>query len=192
MISTDQSQYGSRAVVALGSNLGDSIGLLRDAVARLGKWSAAPPVTSSLWRTSPVDCPPGSPSFVNCVVMIVPLAGETPETLLGRLQELEREAGRRPKLVVNEARPLDLDLIFWGAEVRETEYLTLPHPRAAFRQFVLRPLVEIAPELVFPGHSVTVAKLLEGLRSDEVLVRMGDSVSGAIGNTHSSPFSECP
>jgi 2-amino-4-hydroxy-6-hydroxymethyldihydropteridine diphosphokinase len=174
MSSTDQFRQELRVVIALGSNLGDSVGLLRDAVARLGKWSATPVICSSLWRTSPVDCPPGSPPFVNCVAMIAPLARETPENLLGRLQELERAFGRRPKVIVNEARPLDLDLILWGDEVRAMEHLTLPHPRALSRQFVLRPLVEIAPELVFPGRSETVADLLEGLRTDEVLVRVGD------------------
>jgi 2-amino-4-hydroxy-6-hydroxymethyldihydropteridine diphosphokinase len=178
MSSTDQSRHVPRVVIALGSNLGDSSRLLRDAVARLRMWSAAPLLSSSLWRTSPVDCPPGSPPFVNCVVMMAPLVGETPETLLGRLQELEREFGRRPKWVVNEARPLDLDLILWGAEVRSTAYLTLPHPRALCRQFVLRPLAEIAPEMVFPGRPETVAGLLGLLRTDEVLVRMGDSESG--------------
>ncbi len=127
---------------------------------------------SSLWRSTPVDCPPGSPQFLNAVVAwTLPRVG-TPEGLLESLQALEREFGRRPKLVLNEARPLDLDLILWGDEVRSTERLVLPHPRAHVRQFVLRPLAEILPSLQLPGRQETVASLLLILRSDEALERV--------------------
>ncbi len=119
-----------------------------------------------------MDCPPGSPDFINAVVAFTPLPRFTPETLLAELQALERELGRRPKLVLNEARPLDLDLIAWGSEVRDTPTLTLPHPRAHVRRFVLLPLSELAPELVLPGQTRTVAELLAGLQSEEVLERV--------------------
>ena len=158
--------------VALGSNLGDSISVLVEAMERLEAFSAGPVRRSSFWGTSPVDCPPGSPPFVNAVVALTPVAGETPETLLGKLQALEREFGRRPKKVLNEPRPLDLDIIAWGNETRSTPALTLPHPRAAQRQFVLRPLAEIAPDLVLPGGVNSVAALLAELRTDEVIRRL--------------------
>lgn len=160
------------AFVALGSNLGDSASLLGEAMLRLESLSAKPIRCSSLWSTSPVDCPPGSPPFVNAVVALEPLPGETPESLLAKLQELEREFGRRPKKVLNEPRPLDLDLIAWGNETRSGSVLTLPHPRAVLRQFVLRPLAEIAPELVLPGQFKTVATLLGELRTDEHIERL--------------------
>jgi 2-amino-4-hydroxy-6-hydroxymethyldihydropteridine diphosphokinase len=113
-----------------------------------------------------VDCPPGSPPFLNAVVGFHPRPGETPESLLARLQALEREFGRRPKQLLNEPRPLDLDLIAFGAEVRATPQLTLPHPRAHLRRFVLEPLAEIAPGLVLPGQQASVAKLLATLPVD--------------------------
>jgi 2-amino-4-hydroxy-6-hydroxymethyldihydropteridine diphosphokinase len=94
------------------------------------------------------------------------------ETSPRRLQGLEREFGRRPKSVLNEARPLDLDLIVWGDEIRETARLTLPHPRALQREFVLRPLAQIAPDLMFPGIGKTVASLLENLSTGEALERL--------------------
>ena len=121
---------------------------------------------SSLWETTPVDCPPGSPVFVNAVAGLLPRRGETPESLLAKLQGLEREFGRRPKKVLNEARPLDLDLLAFGGEQRATEELTLPHPRAHQRRFVLQPLSEIAPDLILPGQSKSVAELLERLPPD--------------------------
>jgi 2-amino-4-hydroxy-6-hydroxymethyldihydropteridine diphosphokinase len=123
-------------------------------------------LVSSLWQTTPVDCPPGSPAFVNAVVGLVPREGETPESLLAKLQALEKEFGRRPKEVLNEPRPLDLDLIAFGNESRVTRELTLPHPRAHERHFVLQPLSEIAPDLILPGQTKSVTELLHRLPPD--------------------------
>lgn len=160
------------AYIALGSNLGDSRALVLAAMDRLEKLSAVPLLRSSLWQSTPVDCPPGSPLFVNAVVGLTPLRGETPEGLLEKLKVLETEFGRRPKLALNEARPLDLDLIAWGNEMRSTPVLTLPHPRAHLRRFVLQPLAEIAPAFVLPSFAISVAELLARLCSDEVLKRV--------------------
>ncbi len=131
-----------------------------------------PLLISSLWQTSPVDCPPGSPKFVNAVVGLVPRQGETPESLLAKLQSLEREFGRQHTGIRNAPRPLDLDLIAFGTETRATKELTLPHPHAWQRRFVLQPLSEIAPALVLPGQSKTVAELLAELGTDETLERL--------------------
>ncbi len=160
------------AFVALGSNLGDSQRVLREAMQQLQAISRQPLVKSSLWQTSPVDCPPGSPLFVNAVVALVPGVGETPESLLAQLQAMEKEFGRRPKKVLNEPRPLDLDLIAFGREAWNTLELTLPHPRAHLRRFVLQPLSEIAPKLIMPGQTQTIAELLEHLPANETLVRL--------------------
>src|ERR1700747_461882 len=97
---------------------------------RLQEFSDAPLRKSRLFETTPVDCPPGSPNFVNAVIALVPRSEETPESLLARLQALEKEFGRAPKKVLNEPRPLDLDLIAFGDEVRATPGFMLPHPRA--------------------------------------------------------------
>jgi 2-amino-4-hydroxy-6-hydroxymethyldihydropteridine diphosphokinase len=160
------------AFVALGSNVGDSPDILRRAVERLAELSTRPLLMSSLWQTTPVDCPPGSPPFVNAVVAFTPLSGETPESLLGKLLTLEKEFGRKPKEVLNEPRRLDLDLIAFGHETRRTSELTLPHPRAHQRRFVLQPLSEIAPDLILPNQHNTVAYLLAHLASDEKLVKL--------------------
>lgn len=153
-------------VIALGANLGDPVGQLRAAFDRLDELAAAPVRRSSVWESTPVDCPPGSPSFANAVALLQPRPAATPETLLAQLQALEREFGRQPKTVLNEARALDLDLIAWGGETRSTPALILPHPRAHRREFVLRPLAELVPAWLFPGQSRTVAELLAGLVPD--------------------------
>ena len=152
--------------VALGSNLGDSRATILRAIERLRELSVQPLLRSSLWVTAPVDCPPGSPQFVNAVAGLVPRRGETPFSLLSKLQALEKQFGRQPKKMLNEARPLDLDLIAFGSEVCRTKGLVLPHPRAHERQFVLQPLSEIAPDLVLPGQKLTVEELLRRLPVD--------------------------
>jgi 2-amino-4-hydroxy-6-hydroxymethyldihydropteridine diphosphokinase len=166
------SEFQNLAVVALGSNLGNSRKIISDAMARLQNFSATPILESSLWQTSPVDCPPNSPKFLNAVVGLVPLENETPESLLAKLQTLEKEFGRPPKKALNEPRPLDLDLIAFGAQTRNFPTLTLPHPRAHERQFVLQPLNEIAPDLILPGQTQTVSQLLANLRSDEQCAKL--------------------
>ena len=155
-----RSEVGKLAIVALGSNLGDCRRNIQRAMERLEELSDGPLLRSSLWKTAPVDCPPGSPAFVNAVAGLRPRAGETPESLLGKLQGLENDFGRQMKTVLNEPRPLDLDLIAFGSETRAGKELTLPHPRAHQRRFVLQPLSEIAPDLVLPGQKKTVLHLL--------------------------------
>ncbi|HTY87195.1 MAG TPA: 2-amino-4-hydroxy-6-hydroxymethyldihydropteridine diphosphokinase [Candidatus Acidoferrum sp.] len=159
------------AYVALGSNLGRSVEILHEAVTWMRQLSEQPFLKSSLWQTSPVDCPPGSPMFVNAVVALTPPAGETPESLLPKLQRIEKNFGRAPKRVLNEPRPLDLDLIAFGSEVRNSPDLVLPHPRAHMRRFVLQPLSEIAPDLLLPGQSKTVFQLLKELPPGETVIR---------------------
>ena len=160
------------AIIALGSNLGDSRGIILDAMARLETLSDKPILKSSLWETVPVDCPPGSPKFVNAVMGLFPPENETPPGLLRKLRKLERKFGRQPKKILNEARPLDLDLIAFGNETLKSPELILPHPRAHLRRFVLQPLSEIAPDFVLPGQVRTVAELLAGLPPDEIITKL--------------------
>lgn len=149
--------------MALGSNLGDPRRTLSECFLQLQAFSAERLARSSLYETDPVDCPPGSPPFLNAVAGLVPIAGETPESLLARLLQLEKAFGRQPKKILNESRPLDLDLIAFGNQVRATPTLILPHPRAAERRFVLEPLAEIAPGLILPGQTHSICQLLAAL-----------------------------
>ena len=167
------------AFVALGSNVGDSVATVLAAMDRLELLSATRLRRSSLWRSTPVDCPPGSPDFVNAVVALEPLPGETPESLLDKLQAIEAGFGRRPKQVLNEPRPLDLDLIAFGGERRSSARLTLPHPRAHLRRFVLEPLAEIAPDSILAGQKETVGVLLGRLEAAEPVQRLARQSGGA-------------
>ena len=122
-----------------------------------------------------MDCPPDSPKFVNAVVGLIPRDRETPESLLKKLSDLEKEFGRAPKTILNEPRPLDLDLIAFGSETRNVPDLILPHPRAHLRRFVLEPLNEIAPDFILAGQGRTVSQLLADLHSDEAVVKINNS-----------------
>jgi 2-amino-4-hydroxy-6-hydroxymethyldihydropteridine diphosphokinase len=160
------------AFIALGSNLGDSAAILRQAMEGLQSLSDHPIRRSSLWRSAPVDCPPDAPDFVNAVVGLIPRSGETPESLLAQLQRLEAQHGRARGPVRNAPRPLDRDLIAFGPVIRKSPELTLPHPRAHQRRFVLAPLAEIAPELRLPGFSRPVSGLLGELPDEPVVTRL--------------------
>jgi 2-amino-4-hydroxy-6-hydroxymethyldihydropteridine diphosphokinase len=162
------------AFVALGSNLGDPRGNVFRALRLLQSLSDLALRRSSLWETTPVDCPPGSARFINAVAGLAPRPSETPRSLLARLQSLEKQLGRQPKRILNEPRVIDLDLIAFGSQTLDAPDLVLPHPRACRRRFVLQPLSEIAPEYIFPGQRKSVAQLLKELDSSEALRRVPD------------------
>ena len=154
-----------RVVVAIGANQGDAEAIVKAACMRLLARSGGNFRASGLYRSSPVDCPAGSPDFINAAVCMSALAGESPESLLQYLQQLEREFGRTRGLPRNSPRELDLDLIVFADEVRDTPMLQLPHPRGHLRRFVLEPVSEVAGDLVWPGLGVEVRVLCAALRA---------------------------
>ncbi len=132
---------------------------MRAAIAELEKWG--PLRASSLWRSEPLGGDPGQPWYVNAVVELE-LEGD-PFACLARLRALERAAGRPDLRPRNAPRVLDLDLLLFGRAVVQTAELTLPHPGLGQRRFVLAPLAELAPALVPPGETRSVAELLRDL-----------------------------
>ena len=151
-------------VIALGSNLGDRMGTLQAAVDAI---AALPAVSvtgiSPVYETAPVGGP-DQPDYLNAV-----LAARTtlpPHSLLDALHEIEAAAGR-VRTVRWGARTLDLDIIAYGSQVADDPVLTLPHPRAAERAFVLGPWHDLDPSAELPGHG-TVAETLAALAADGV------------------------
>jgi 2-amino-4-hydroxy-6-hydroxymethyldihydropteridine diphosphokinase len=159
-------------LVALGSNRGDSVAIVQCAMRELERFAAAPLRASSLWRTSPVDCPPGSADFINAVVAFEARADLSAQSLLDELKALERAHGRAAPDERNAPRELDLDLLLFGTEQRADAHLTLPHPRAHLRRFVLAPAAEVAAGVVWPGLGRTVAELLARLDDRDIAVRL--------------------
>ena len=148
------------ALVGLGANLGAPVDQLEAAMDALEALATTPSAMrrSALWASAPVDCPPGSPDFVNAVVALPVAPGTDPEALLARLLDLEQAAGRA-RSVRNAPRSLDLDLLLFGEHVLATPRLTLPHPRGHLRAFVLLPAAAVAPDQSWPGTGRPIAEL---------------------------------
>jgi len=161
------STQNSMVLVGLGSNQGDSVAIVGAAMDRLNEFADGGLRRSALWRTSPVNCPPDSADFINAAVAFLPRRGLDPETLLDALKSLEREFGRAQAMVRNAPRELDLDLLLYGDECRNSESFTLPHPRAVDRLFVLAPAQQVLPDAVWPGTGKTISRLLAELTTDE-------------------------
>jgi 2-amino-4-hydroxy-6-hydroxymethyldihydropteridine diphosphokinase len=155
-----------RAGIALGSNLGDRLENLREARKQVSQLPRVrkPILHSHIFETTPVGCEEGAPSFYNAVIELG-FAG-TADQLLHQLQGIERRLGRRCDHARNVSRTIDLDLLYFGEEQRVSDALHLPHGRMKGREFVLRPLAEIAPQLRLPGEKASVVELLAKLPAD--------------------------
>jgi len=164
-------------LIGLGSNRGDSRRIVLEAMERLTAFAAGEVRCSSLWRTSPVDCPPESDDFINAAASFVPHPGLTPEGLLQALKDLEREYGRGAALVKNAPRELDLDLLLFDEQTRNSDTFVLPHPRAVDRLFVLAPAEEVLPGATWPGTDRTISELRSRLETDEAVERLEESTA---------------
>ncbi|PLX95227.1 MAG: 2-amino-4-hydroxy-6-hydroxymethyldihydropteridine diphosphokinase [Desulfuromonas sp.] len=158
--------------IALGSNLGDRLAILRGAKKALAKIAGLRLVgSSSLYRTAPVGGPTGQGEYLNAVLQFE--ATLAPFTLLERCQQIELDFGRERQERWG-ARTLDLDLIAYGTLCLTTTDLQLPHPRAHERRFVLAPLAELVPTLSLPGQPYRVAELLATLPGEDEVTRATD------------------
>lgn len=153
----------SHVGLGLGANLGNPTANLREAVDRLRKAGLEFEALSSLYRTKPWGVT-DQPDFVNaCALARTDL---DPLSLLDCVQAVEHDMGRRRSLRWG-PRPIDIDILFYDDLVSADPRLTLPHPGLMERAFVLRPLAEIAPELVIGGQRL--ADAAEKLGSDSVV-----------------------
>jgi 2-amino-4-hydroxy-6-hydroxymethyldihydropteridine diphosphokinase len=141
--------------LSLGSNLGDREAQLRKALEELQHEGVLLVRKSSIYETEPVDAT-DQPDFLNLVCQV-----ETtlePESLLAACQEVESRMGRR-RGKSNEARNIDIDILFYGRRIVKKPFLKIPHPAWRRRNFVLIPLTEIAPNFRDPVSDQTVQEL---------------------------------
>ena len=139
-----------RAIVALGSNLGDRVGFLKLAVEELGDSLMA---QSQVFETAPVGGPEHQGAYLNMVVAVD--TSLDPFAMLRRCQRIESLALRQ-RIVHWGPRTLDVDLLFFDDISIASPELTIPHPRYGERRFVLTPLAEVAPELCPPDWDATL------------------------------------
>jgi 2-amino-4-hydroxy-6-hydroxymethyldihydropteridine diphosphokinase len=145
------------AYIGIGSNLGDRAGNLLLAVRCLIEADFEVCSLSNIYETEPVEIESHT-DFLNMVAE-VQVRDVRPTQMMARLLRIEYVLGRRSK-AQNKPRTIDLDLLFFGTEVIQTEFLTLPHPRIHLRKFVLVPLAEIAPHFVHPVLRKEIQELL--------------------------------
>ena len=132
-------------VIALGGNLGDVPAAFRRACEALSNAGFRIRRFSSLYRTEPVGCEPDAPVFTNAALS--GFWGATASELLRLCQKIEADNGRPNDHAHHVSRTLDLDIILFGRETVRLPDLTVPHPEAARRDFVMDPLREIEPDL---------------------------------------------
>ena len=132
-------------VIALGGNLGDVPAAFRRACDSLSNAGFRIRRFSSLLKTAPVGCEPGAPEFTNAAVS--GFWSGTPSELLRVCQKIEAENGRPNDHAHHVSRTLDLDIILFGRDTIALPDLTVPHPEAANRDFVMVPVREIESEL---------------------------------------------
>ncbi len=138
-----------RVALGLGSNLGDRLDYLQAAVDTLTETPDIDPVAvSGVYETEPVGGPEGQPAFLNAVLVVDTMLSA--RTLVERAQAVEDAYGRSRQERWG-PRTLDIDLLAVGREQIDEPGLTVPHPLAASRAFVLAPWAEIDPDFELPG-----------------------------------------
>lgn len=163
------SLHSTVAYIGLGSNLSEPFKQVNNAIKDIEKIAQSQiQSTSSLYLSKPMG-PQDQDDFINAVLALE--TSLSPIELLDALQVIENKAGRVRKENRWGARILDLDIILFGNEVINSERLTIPHYGMTKREFVLTPLVEIAPELKLPnGQQV---KILEQNIENNAMVKLG-------------------
>jgi 2-amino-4-hydroxy-6-hydroxymethyldihydropteridine diphosphokinase len=159
----------AQAILALGSNIEPRTSYIEEALQAIRQLSGIYNVrVSSLHETEPVDVPEGEQHklFLNAVAICD--TSLSPEALSETIHAIEATLGRKRSAQYGSARTIDIDIIALGELIVTTPTLTLPHPRAHQRVFVLAPLAELLPDYRLPGQQQTVTELLQSLPSDLV------------------------
>jgi 2-amino-4-hydroxy-6-hydroxymethyldihydropteridine diphosphokinase len=160
--------------LALGSNVGDSPALFKQAMSLLAKDVLTDIKQAPIYITKPVGYT-DQPNFLNTVI-----SGQTdlaPGELLTRVKQLEHEIGRIKRFHWG-PREIDIDIIFYGGLLLETPDLVIPHPRLYERDFVLAPLHDLNPDLLDPSSGQTVSQLLANLQADQTsIIKQVDETS---------------
>lgn len=178
--------------IGLGSNLGNRLEHLKSALEYIaGTGKVTLQAVSPIYETEPMG-PEDQNRYLNAVMKAV--TGLTPETLFDRLKHIEKKIGRKERKRWS-SREIDLDILFYGDLIMETEMLTIPHPGITERDFVLKPLCDIAPDFIHPALkkkisdicNTTEVSFIINDRFADVKVSDGQVVIHGTGNSiHSS------
>lgn len=155
-----------KVILSLGSNLGDRTANIKNAIAELAQLDRTKVVAEAkIYETEPVDVPA---EFVDSLYLNTAAILETElsaDEISVAVHEIEARLGRKRE-GYHSPRTIDIDIISYGCERRNSPELKLPHPEAASRRFVLTPLCDICPDVILPGQIKTARELLAALPSD--------------------------
>ena len=147
-----------KVYLSIGSNLGDKESNIASSIAMLGSHVDNKNIrTSSFYNSEPLYNQ-NQPSFINIVVELD--TALSPFEFLDQIHKIEKMLVRTFPREKIHPRPIEIDMIRFGAAFFETDQLTIPHPGALLRKFVLLPLSELIPEEVFPGTNHKIVDLL--------------------------------
>ena len=150
--------------LSLGGNEGDVPANFAKAVNQLELAGMEDIQMSSMYRTEPVDCPPGMNDFINAAVKGSWISSL--QDLFSACKKIENMAGREAGGSGQvKSRPLDIDIILFGNTIHSDVKITIPHKNAATRLFVLIPLSEIARDWIFPDLNLRISEILDSFRN---------------------------
>jgi len=158
-----------KVYLSLGSNLGNRESNLAQATIALSiNFEIFDIVSSSYYESEPLYNK-NQPEFLNSVVKFC--TSLKPFEVLDVTQKVEKMLGRSKKTEKNQPRIIDIDILFFGDSVIETEKLSIPHPMIALRKFVLLPLAEIEPNFIIPHTKITISDLIDNCPDKSRVVR---------------------
>ncbi len=147
-----------KVYLSIGSNLEDKESNIASCIAILGSYAENKNIrTSSFYNSEPLYNQ-DQPSFINIVVELETTL--SPFEFLDQIHDIEKALGRKFPRLKNEPRTIDIDIILFGNSFIDTDKLTIPHPGALLRKFVLVPLSELIPEQIFLGTNHKIVDLL--------------------------------
>ncbi|MEY3689637.1 MAG: 2-amino-4-hydroxy-6-hydroxymethyldihydropteridine pyrophosphokinae [Bacteroidota bacterium] len=156
--------------LSLGANLGDRLHALRYAIKSMSA-IIQDIIVSNVYETEPVGFKE-QPSFLNCAC--IGYTNSTLEEIMVLINAVHQALHRKPRPKWHE-REIDIDILLFGDSVIESEHIMIPHPRLHERAFVLRPLSDIAPEMIHPLKQKTIQALMATCEDDSAVVFHCDS-----------------
>ena len=152
------------AYLGIGSNMGDRFDNLQRAVTSINERLGEVVECSRVYDTEPQGFKSDN-RFLNAVIKIIPKV--SPGIMLKEIKDIETKAGRKQRKAGEgyQDRCIDIDILLFGSRTHTSKSLTIPHEKITERIFVLKPLVDIAPNIIVPGHNMTTIELL-GMRHD--------------------------
>ncbi len=159
----------ARVFLSIGANEGDALANVKEGIDALLKIDGVSPAGVGLFYESEPMYETDQDWFINTAIEI--RTDMEPDALLARLKEIEARAGRRENGKRNGPRALDIDIIFYGDTVFDSEKLTLPHKDCANRRFVLKPVCDIDKSVVHPVLGKSVEELLAEIPEENQKLR---------------------